>query len=115
MSAEDVVAPTHQGLVAAFYLAKTGGLPKPYGARDRLLEEINELVVAVDLDATNTAQLKELADVLYVAYGYALSRGWNLTRAFEAVHASNMTKEWTESGKVQKGAGYVPPDLMGCA
>ena len=36
--------------------------------------------------------LKELADLVYVTYGYAATYGWDLDEAFRRVHASNMSK-----------------------
>lgn len=114
MSSDTAYVPTQQGMVAAFYITKLGRLPTPREARACLLEEISELTQAVALDGP-AAQLKELADVVYVAYGYALARGWNLAEAFRLVHVSNMTKEPTKAGKIRKGAAYVPPDLSGPA
>lgn len=62
--------------------------------------------------------LKELADVLYVTYGFAASHGWDLDEAFRRVHASNMSKLgldgkpiYRDDGKVLKGPNYEPPDL----
>ena len=104
---------TGQGSVVAFYHAKLGRLPTPAEARERLLEELAELSLALSTYGP-VGQLKELADVLYTAYGYALARGWNLTEAFRLVHESNMTKEPTTAGKIQKGIAYVPPDLSAC-
>ena len=104
---------TQQGLVAAFYYAKLGRLPTPAEARERLLEELAELSHALSMYGP-AGQLKELADVLYTAYGYALARGWNLREAFRLVHISNMTKEPATTGKIQKGDAYVAPDLGDC-
>lgn len=113
MNSDSLFAPTHQGMVAAFYGAKLGRLPTPYEARERLVEEIRELDEALALDIAPEVTLKELADVLYTAYGYACAMGWNLHGAFERVHVSNMTKAHATTGKVPKGAAYVPPDLGG--
>lgn len=62
--------------------------------------------------------LKELADLVYVCYGYAATFGWDLDTAFNRVHASNMSKFgedgkpiYREDGKVLKSKNYVPPDL----
>lgn len=65
------------------------------------------------------AVLKELADLVYVAYGYAALRGWNLDKAVARVHLSNMSKcdpvtgepIRREDGKVLKGPHYKPPYL----
>ena len=108
------VTPTPQGSVAWFYATHLGDLPAPEDARAYLLEEVKELTHALAVEGPE-AQLKELADVLYTAYGYALARGWNLTRAFEIVHESNMSKPASVDGKkVVKGEGYVAPDLGSC-
>lgn len=62
--------------------------------------------------------LKELADLIYVAYGYAAYRGWDLDEAVRRVHQSNMSKLgddgkpiFREDGKVLKGPNYRPPFL----
>jgi predicted HAD superfamily Cof-like phosphohydrolase len=56
---------------------------------------------------------KEMADLLYVVYGTAVSLGIDLEPIFEAVHKSNMTKNGAAdgSGKILKGDSYVPPDV----
>lgn len=61
-------------------------------------------------------ELKELCDLLFVIYGYAYQRQWNIDMAFWKVFVSNMSKEKTmdSAGKIIKGASYVPPDLSGC-
>lgn len=89
----DLIVPTQQGMVAALYLTKLGRLPTPYEARVVLGEELYELETALSLDATDEDVLHELADVLYTAYGYAIAKGWNLTEAFERIHAANLTKQ----------------------
>ena len=71
------------------------------------------------LDATNPANLlKELADSVYVLYGFAATFGWDLDEAVRRVHASNMSKLgedgkpiYREDGKVLKGPHYEAPDL----
>lgn len=61
--------------------------------------------------------LKELADLVYVTYGYAATFGWNLDEAVRRVHQSNMSKLVDgkplkrEDGKVLKGPNYEPPNL----
>ena len=62
--------------------------------------------------------LKELADVIYVVNGYAVTFGWDLDEAFRRVHASNMSKldefgnpVLRDDGKVLKSACYFDPDL----
>ncbi len=57
--------------------------------------------------------LKELADLRYVVEGTAVAFGLPFDEAFEAVHASNMTKSPPKAagGKVAKGPGYLPVDM----
>ena len=62
--------------------------------------------------------LKELADLVYVCYQYAVNMGWNLDEAMHRVHESNMSKldengnpVLREDGKVLKGPNYKPPNL----
>ncbi len=62
--------------------------------------------------------LKELADLVYVAYQYATNMGWDLDEALNRVHQSNMSKLgedgrpiYRDDGKVLKGPNYQPPDL----
>ena len=64
------------------------------------------------------ARLKELADLVYVIYGYAVTFGWDLDEAFKRVHESNMSKLGEDGkpikdkhGKVMKGPYYKPPNL----
>lgn len=60
---------------------------------------------------------KELADLLYVTYGTAVSFGIPIDEVFDAVHRSNMSKLvdgkplLREDGKVLKGPNYQPPQL----
>jgi len=65
-----------------------------------------------------TEQLKELADLVYVAYQYAASQEWDLDEAMRRIHESNMSKLgddgkpiYREDGKVLKGPHYKPPYL----
>ena len=59
-------------------------------------------------------ELKELADLLYVIYGYANARGWDVEEAFRRVHENNIgrmyqpdgTIERREDGKIMKNPDY---------
>ena len=77
-------------------------------------EEYGELLSATDEENL----IKELADLVYVTYGYAATFGWNLDEAVRRVHASNMSKLdaqgepiFREDGKVLKGPNYKEPYL----
>ena len=94
--------------------------------RTKLIEEETKEVVQETLweDAygnpkINKAELtKELADLLYVTYGMAVTFGLPIDEVFERVHQSNMSKLgddgkplYREDGKVLKGPNYQPPKL----
>lgn len=97
--------------------------------RDTLLnEEGAELSVALrELDmvlksrrsdtrrwAAEKQVARELADVVYVAYGTAHALGINLDVALAEVHRANMTKAngpRRADGKVLKPPGFTPPNM----
>jgi predicted HAD superfamily Cof-like phosphohydrolase len=62
-------------------------------------------------------EVGELADVVYVAYGTAISYGIDLDAVITEVHRANMTKLGADGqpvirdGKVQKGDRFQPPDV----
>ena len=81
-------------------------------------EELEEL-----LDALNKENLVEIADaltdILYVTYGAGHAFGIDLDTCYTEVHRSNMSKLGQdgkpihrEDGKVMKGPGYRPPNLI---
>jgi predicted HAD superfamily Cof-like phosphohydrolase len=79
--------------------------------RERLIheefEELKEAMAKNDLSAV----AKELADLLYVVYGTAVSYGIDMEPVFREVHRSNMSKVGgykREDGKWVKPATYSP-------
>jgi len=61
---------------------------------------------------------KELADLLYVVYGTAVSYGINVDEVFDIVHKSNMSKLgpdgkpiYREDGKALKGPNYKRAEI----
>jgi predicted HAD superfamily Cof-like phosphohydrolase len=87
--------------------------------RSKLHQEENRELL-VELYAHNLAGIaKELADVLYIAYGTAYFLGIDIDAVLDAVHQSNMTKadpatgkfRQDEFGKVMKGPNYAEPDI----
>ena len=83
-------------------------------------EEFDELMEAhinEDVDADRVHTLKELADLVFVCYQYALARGWNLDTAMARIFESNMSKFVDgkplrrDDGKILKGPNYQPPFL----
>ena len=82
-----------------------------------IVEEFNEFMGENGND--QAALLKELADLVYVCYGYADRFGWDLDEAFRRVHLSNMSKLdpvtgkpiFREDGKILKSSAYKEPNL----
>ncbi|AGG54546.1 hypothetical protein CYYG_00045 [Cyanophage SS120-1] len=89
--------------------------------RELIREEYWEFRTALDIYGYNKYNdhecLKELADLVYVCFQYAVAAGWELDEALDRVHKSNMSKLVNgkplkdENGKVQKGPNYQPPFL----
>jgi NTP pyrophosphatase (non-canonical NTP hydrolase) len=82
-----------------------------------LVEEMEEVLNAYRYE-NKEALLKELADLVYVTYGFAAHVGWDLDEGVRRVHESNMSKLdengqpiYREDGKVLKGPNYLPPNL----
>jgi predicted HAD superfamily Cof-like phosphohydrolase len=75
-----------------------------------ICEEVQELKEA--FDGNNVVAIaKELADLLYVVYGAAVSSGIDMAPVFREVHRSNMSKVGgykREDGKWVKPATYSP-------
>lgn len=90
------------------------------------LEELASKLIAEEVTEfmhesgdNQAALLKELADLVYVCYGYADRFDWDLDEAFRRVHLSNMSKLdpvtgkpiFREDGKILKGSAYKEPNL----
>ncbi len=89
---------------------------------DLIKEECEEFIEAHDFMFDSfkgePEALKELADLVYVAFQYAENMEWDLIEAYRRVHQSNMSKLGEdmqpirrEDGKILKGPNYAPPDL----
>lgn len=77
-------------------------------------EEFDELREALQHQDV-AAVAKELADLLYVVYGSAVSCGIDMEPVFREVHRSNMSKvggHKRADGKWVKPPGYSPADLQ---
>ena len=77
-----------------------------------------EMMLFRNTDKYKEEALKELADLVYVCYQYAVNMGWDLDRALDLVHKSNLSKLdadgkpiLREDGKILKGPNYKKPDL----
>lgn len=73
--------------------------------------------LAIEIPPVKQKVAKELADLLYVVYGTAVSFGIDINKVYAEVHNSNMSKLVDgkplkrADGKVLKGPNYSPPDL----
>ena len=64
-------------------------------------------------------ELKEMADLIYVLYGYARVKGYNLDKAVERVHQNNMGRMYQpdgtilrrDDGKVMKNKDFPKVEL----
>lgn len=77
-------------------------------------EEHRELIEALaEGDVAHIA--RELADVVYVAYGTAWVYGIDLDAALAEIHRAAMDKMRAglrrDDGKIMKPPGFVPPDM----
>ena len=76
-----------------------------------ITEEYQEWLLDVQ---TDEEELKELADLVYVIYGYANAKGYNLDEALRRVHANNLGRciqpdgsiHRREDGKIIKNKDY---------
>lgn len=85
--------------------------------RDLIVEEFKEFMYAATEEGYED-ELKELADLVYVAFQYAENMDWDLEEAMNRVHKSNLSKLGLDGnpirrpdGKVMKGPEYQPPNL----
>lgn len=82
-------------------------------------EEYDELGDARAVDDA-VEELDACCDLIWVTIGYALSRGWDISGAFNEVARSNMSKIDSatgkvlkrEDGKVMKPATFSEPKLL---
>lgn len=67
--------------------------------RETLIEEeVQELLKAPNKENA----LKELADIVYVVYGYAVTFGWDLDEAVRRVHENNMGRMYQPDGTIKR-------------
>lgn len=107
---------TTAGMLREFHRVFAGHNVKT--VRGKLLaEECAEALEALK-SGDRAAIARELADLVYLAYGSALAYDIDLDAALTEVHRANMSKLGAdgrpilrEDGKVLKGPGYTPPDM----
>lgn len=89
------------------FSVKTGQLPDPRLYHSLVEEEYKEWQEEHTKD-TRHDQLKELADLVYVIFGYANAMGWDLDEAIRRVHANNLGRCVREDGRVvRNGQGKI--------
>jgi len=75
----------------------------------RLIDEVQEYATAyANLDAEG--ELDALVDIVYIAIGTALMRGWDFREVWSRVHKENMTKV-LDGLDIVKPKGFVHPNL----
>jgi len=100
------------------FASETGQTPQPHLYAALIAEEADEWRSEY-LHGTKEPQLKELADLVYVVYGYANAKGWDLEEAVRRVHENNLgrciqpdgTIKRREDGKILKNKNYPAVDL----
>ena len=85
------------------FSVKTEQLPQPYLYAGLIAEEADEWRSEYLRD-TGAEQLKELADLVYVIYGFANAKGWDLDEAVRRVHENNLGRCIQTDGSVQRRA-----------
>ena len=113
----------YQRLVREWHEAKGVAVAENLRLPDEALAELRAHLIFEEAGEVSDALLvserlsyiaKELADLLYVTFGTAVSLGIDLGPVFEEVHRSNMTKDPADrrsDGKILKGPNYIPPDI----
>ena len=97
------------------YTKATGQKPNPDLYAGLIIEEFEEWCEEFNPEL----ELKELADLLYVIYGYANARGWDVEEALRRVHKNNMGRMYQPDGtikrradgKIEKNKDYPKVDL----
>ena len=104
--------------MVAEFASIVGQEPKPYLYAALINEEFNEWASARQhMDLAH--ELKELTDLLYVIYGYAYTKGWDVEESFRRVHKNNVgrcvqpdgTIKRREDGKIIKNPDYPKVNL----
>lgn len=81
-------------------VAKQEASPETY--KTLILEEYKEWLdelLAREVDPAK--ELKELSDLVYVVYGYARSKGWDLDVAIQRVHNNNIERIVQPDGSIK--------------
>jgi predicted HAD superfamily Cof-like phosphohydrolase len=84
-----------------------------------IVEEYDEWYCESWVGNSPVDELKEMADLIYVLYGYARVKGYNLNKAVERVHQNNMGRMYQpdgtilrrDDGKILKNKDYPKVEL----
>lgn len=77
---------------------RTGQQPDSFLYGRLIAEEFEEFFDAY----SDINELKELADLVYVAYGFANAKGWDLDEAVRRVHENNLGRCIQPDGSIQR-------------
>jgi len=99
------------------FASVTGQEPSPMLYDNLITEEYSEWYKE---NPETINDLKELADLVYVCYGYANALGYDLDEAIVRVHENNLgrciqpdgTVKRREDGKILKNPNYPPVSLV---
>lgn len=114
MSSEPTAASSLRSMLAEFHAAVSHPDTDLLWLRRTLHDEEHEELVEALASGNLVAIARELADVVYVAYGTAHGFGIDLDVALREVHRANMQKAngpRRADGKAMKPEGFVPPDM----
>ena len=92
-------SPTNTDKVQEF-MNFMGQIPDPDLYQELIFEEFEEWDMGGTLN--KEAELKELADLVYVIYGYAISKGYDLDTAFNRVHRNNIDRCFWPDGSIKR-------------
>ena len=81
----------------------TGQTPDPALYANLISEEFDEWCDEYACGKAE-AELKELTDLLYVIYGYANAKGWDVLDALHRVHSNNIGRCLQPDGSVKRRA-----------
>tara|TARA_R100001510_G_scaffold30367_1_gene27067 strand:+ start:872 stop:1246 length:375 start_codon:yes stop_codon:yes gene_type:complete len=107
----------------AYNIGNSPSMPVKTYQLGLIIEEFKEFLEAERMlyrksEKIHADCLKELGDLVYVCYQYSVNMGWDLDRALERIHQSNLSKLdeqgnpiKREDGKVLKGPNYKEPYL----
>jgi predicted HAD superfamily Cof-like phosphohydrolase len=80
---------------------------------NEFLEAHCEALAYLQNDRAREHCLKELTDLVYVAYQYAAAAGWDLDEALTRVHRSNLSKLDDDLRPIKReGPNYKPANLI---